>query len=168
MTRIQRQTLVLSLGNYVLLVIVALANHALAPWQMRLWLGGLLVAPAALNVGFRAGATAAFLSGLAIDALAPVWFGSHALLLLAAHAVLYSVRDRVARAATAVAVVAALFANLGLFLLLAFFFAGGAAGRLLADLLISQAALALVAPWFFAFQLRALALAGAPLRMDER
>jgi rod shape-determining protein MreD len=172
MSRLQRQILALLLGNYLLIVIVAQANHSLAPWQMRLALGGLLVAPAALNLGFRAGATVAFVSGLALDANAPVWFGTQALLLLAAQATLYSARDRLARGETTVEVVASLLTNLGLYLALALF-AGGAAAdqngwRILTDLVVSQLVLALVAPWFFAFQIRMLELAGVSLRPDER
>ncbi len=173
MTRRRRQILALLLGNYLLIAVTSQVNHAFSPWQLRLSLGGLLVAPATLSVGFRAGATVAFLTGLLLDATAPVWFGTHALLLLAAHAVLYSQRSGLAREETVVAVVAALLANLGIWLALAFFLGaslslpGSAAVRLLAELGCSQIVLALIGPWFFSLQVRLLTMAGAKLRPDE-
>jgi hypothetical protein len=172
MSRLQRQILATLFGNYLLMAIGAQANYSLAPWQMRLCFGGLLVAPAALNLGFRAGATVAFVSGLALDANAPVWFGTQALLLLAAQVVLYSLRDRLARGETAVDVVATLLTNLAFFLALALFAGGIAAerngGRWLIDLALSQVVLAIVTPWFFALQARTLGWIGVNLRPDER
>lgn len=164
MTRTLRQSAVLLLGSFVLWVLVMQANHALAPWQVRLWLGGLLLAPAALAADYRAGAAAMFLIGLAIDATAPVWFGTHAFVLLAGHATLYSVRGRFARDETTPRILAALLANLAtiiVFALLVGFSRPDApmsnAGRLLVDLISSQLVLAVITPWYFAFQERLLA-----------
>jgi hypothetical protein len=158
MSLAHRQTLALLLGNAVLVAVAAQANHALAGWQLRLWVGGAIVAPAALLAGHRAGAAAVFLTGLALDARAPVPFGAHALALLAAHAALFTVRDRLARDVTPVRVAAALLANLAAFLAFAVVAPGDArGGRLIADLLFSQLAVAAVTPWFFALQDRLLA-----------
>ncbi len=156
----------LLLGNIILVTMVAQANHYLAAWQLHLWLGGLLVTPAALSARHRAGAAVVFLTGLAMDATSPVACGTQALVLLAGHALVYTWRDRLARSEATAQAMAALTANLVTFLLLAVaesFTAprpGGALGRLLADLVASQLVLALVAPWFCALQARLLAPAG--------
>jgi cell shape-determining protein MreD len=166
MSYASRQILALLLGNALLVLVVAQANDALAGGQLRLWVGGLLVAPAALLVGHRAGAVAVFLTGLSLDANTPAPFGAHALVLLAAHAVLLAVRDRLARDTAAVRVVAALLANLGVFVALALVLAAASparpgAGRLLVELLVSQVAVAATARWFFALTERLCALLGA-------
>jgi cell shape-determining protein MreD len=166
MSHASRQTLALLLGNALLGLLAAQASDALAGGQLRLWTGGLLVAPAALLAGHRAGATAVFLTGLALDAGTPAPFGAHALILLAAHAALFAVRGRLARDTAAVRVVAALLANLGVFAALGLVLAiAGPArpgpGRLLAELLVSQTAVAVAAAWFFALTERLCALFGA-------
>jgi rod shape-determining protein MreD len=163
MNRLNRPATVLLLGNVILVTMVAQANHYLAPWQLHLWLGGLLVTPAALTARHRAGAIAVFLTGLAMDATSPVAFGTQALVLLAGHALVYTWRDRLARGEATAQTLAALMANLVTFLLLAVaesFAAarpGGVLGRLLADLVASQLVLMLVAPWFCALQSRLFA-----------
>jgi cell shape-determining protein MreD len=158
MSLANRQTLALLLGNAILVTVVAQTNHALASWQLRLWLGGAVVAPAALLVGHRAGVVAVFLTGLALDARAPVLFGAQALALLAAHAALFSMRDRLAREATPVRVAAALLTNLAAFLAFAAAAPSGThGGRLITDLILSQFAVAALTPWAFALQDRLLA-----------
>ena len=98
------------------------------------------------------------------DAVAPVSFGTHALLFARTHAVVFNFRDRVPRDDTLSRVVIALFANLGLFLIFSFTQVARSPApasmwpRLFADLACSQVCLALIAPWFFAIQARALAL----------
>lgn len=173
MNRPQRQALALLLGNAILCMVVAQINHGLSGWQLHLWPGGLLVAPAALQAGLGAGVVAVLAAGLALDAVAPVPFGTHAYVLLAGHAVLFSLRLRLARKATPVRVVMALLACGTTLLTFAVAVAGlgfahAGAGRLLADLGMSLVATGLVAPWFFALQGRLLDLAQAGLRAEER
>ncbi len=173
MSRAQRQTLALLLGNVALCVVVAQANHVLAGWQLRLWPGGLLVATAALQAGGSAGATAVFLTGLALDAAMPVPFGTQALILLAGHATLFVLRGRLVREATVVRVVLTLLAAGAMLLAFALVMAVAgpgrvSGGRLLADLMVTGAASALAAPWFFALQGGLLARAQAGLRAEER
>jgi rod shape-determining protein MreD len=86
--------------------------------------------------------------------------------------VVYGVRERLQRDETAVRLAVALIVNLAFFLALSFArlrlvpAAATAWPRMLSDLVWSQAVLALVAPWFFALQLRTLELAGAqPARL---
>jgi rod shape-determining protein MreD len=97
----------------------------------------------------------------------PVPFGTHAVLFAVAHAIVFNARERLQRDDTAVRVIVALLANLGLFLALTFVrirVAHGGAGswpRMLSDLAWSEIMIVAVAPWFFALQLRTLELARA-------
>jgi rod shape-determining protein MreD len=157
----------------VLRALVAEANSALSGAHVWLFAGGLYVAYSALMLPFRQGLAASILGGLLCDALAPVAFGTHAALFAAAHVVVFSLRERLQRNATAVRVAVALIVNLAFFLALSFArlrlvpAAATAWPRMLSDLVWSQAAIAFVAPWFFALQLRTLELARAqPARID--
>jgi rod shape-determining protein MreD len=147
--------------------LVSQVNHELSPLRVSLFLGGLFVVFAALRLERREGIAAVIGAGLLHDASSPVWFGLHTLLFTAAHAFVFHVRHRVHREETAVGVVAALLANLGILLVLALIL--GRSGpphadlwpRVLGDLLLSQVVLAVVAPWFLALQSRVLAFAEA-------
>ena len=160
-----RRTLVTFLTLLLLWALVAQVNHALSALHVYLFVGALFVAYAALTLPLRDGLATSVLGGLLCDATAPVAFGTHLLLFAAAHAVIFHLRDRLPRDDTIARVVVVLLANLALFLLLSFTQIGhapapGAAWpRLIADLVCSQIFLALVAPWFFALQFRALVLA---------
>lgn len=166
MPRALRQVLVLLACTGGLVALVGQLNHALAPLALTLSVPGLLVAYAALRLPLRPGLAVACLTGLWIDAAAPVAFGRHALLLGLAFCVLHNLRTRLPREETLVAVVAALFVNLALFVVLALLDLGAlpepASGglRLLADLFVSQLFTALIGPWFLALQTRALVLTG--------
>ena len=168
------RALLLSLASLLLVSLLAQLNHYLGPWQLHVWCGGLFVAFAALRLDFPSGAAAAFIGGLLLDAGAPVAFGTHALLFLAAHAVVFNIRARAPRDETIVGVIVALLANLGLFLALSFLRidlspdAGEAWMRNFADLLVSQLVIALIAPWFFALQTRLLQLGGTHLDNSSR
>ncbi len=165
---------ILSLASLLLVVLLGQLNHYLGPWQLHAWCGGLFVAFAALRLDFRTGAAAAFIGGLLLDAGSPVTFGTHALLFLAAHAAIFNVRARAPRDETIVGVIAALLANLGLFLALSFLRvdlgpdSGEAWMRDFADLLVSQLVLALIAPWFFAVQANLLRMSGTHIRDASR
>lgn len=162
-----RRFLVILPTLLLLWALVSQLNHVLSPFHVYVFAGGLFVTYTALNFPLRAGMAASFVAGLVADANAPVPFGTHAVLFAAAGALLHDLRDRLPRDDTMGRVVIALMANFGLFLAMTFI--EGAASpapaglwpRLLADLVCSQAALALAAPWFFALQGRALVLAGA-------
>ena len=162
-----RSTAVLFATLYLLLAVVAQVNSAIAPIHLWLFAGGLFVAYPALMMPFRQGFAASLLGGLLCDSVAPVAFGTHAALFATAHAVVYNVRERLQRDETVVRVSVVLLVNLALFLALSFsrirIAHGGAAAwpRTLSDLFWSEAAVALAAPWFFAFQLRTLELARA-------
>jgi len=165
-----RRTLVIFLTLLLLWALVAQLNHALTGLRVYLFVGGLFVVYAALMLPLRIGLAASLLGALLYDATTPVWFGTHLLLFAAAHAVLFHLRNRLPRDDTVARVIAALLANLAIFLLLSFTQIGvsptpGAAWmRLFTDLVCSQIFLALIAPWFFALQTRALVLARAEQR----
>ena len=153
------------LSTLLLWAVTAQLNHALAPWRLYVFVGALAVTLPALTFSLRSGLFASFLGGLLFDSVAPVAFGTHALLFALTHAVVFNFRDRVPRDDTLSRVLIALFANLGLFLVFSFTQVTRSPApaslwpRLFADLACSQVCLALIAPWFFAIQSRALALA---------
>lgn len=160
-----RRTFFTFLTLLLLWVVVAQVNHALAGTHVYLFVGGLFVAYAALQLPLRDGLSAVLLAGLLCDSNAPVPFGLHTLLFAAAYAVISNLRDHLPRDETVARVIVALLANLGLFLVLSFVLIGRGPApgtvwpRLIFDLVCSQVFLALVAPWFFALQARALVLA---------
>ncbi len=162
-----RHTLATFLTLVLLWALVAQGNHALSNLRVYLFVGGLFVTYAALMLPWRAGLATSLLGGLLCDANAPVAFGTHLLLFAAAFAVLWHLRDRLPREDTVARVIVALLANLALFLVFSFTQIGGspvpaiAWPRLIGDLVCSQICLALIAPWFFALQHRALLLARA-------
>jgi rod shape-determining protein MreD len=170
-----RRSSLLFLTLLVLWALIAQANHELAPLRFSLFAGGLFVVFAALRMERGEGLTAVFAAGLLHDAVSPIPFGTHALLFTAAHAFVYHVRHRVHREETLVGVLAALLSNLGIFLVLSFLVGRDLPGgvdpwpRLIADLLASQLALAIITPWFLVLQRRVLGWAGQPpFRTEHR
>lgn len=143
---------------------VSIVNDALAPRRVYLFAGGLYVAYSALTQPRRTGLTVSMLGGLLCDANVPVTFGTHMLLFAAAHLTLLNVRDRVPRDDNVAAIVVVLLTNLALFLVFSFGQIHDSPApaavwpRLIADLLCSQAFLALITPWFFALQAGAILL----------
>lgn len=156
--RATRQVLGLLLCSGLLLGLLGQLNHTLAPRGLTLATPGLIIGYAALRLPLRPGLAAVLFAGLWIDAATPVLFGRHALLYGLAFCLVYNLRDRLPREETLVGVVAALFINLGLFVVAALLDLGGlpdpaSAGlRLLLELVFSQALTALAGPWFIAFQ----------------
>jgi cell shape-determining protein MreD len=162
-----RQVLCQLASAAILCAILAQVNHLAASCAITFALPGLLVAYAGLRLPLGAGLASAFVTGLWLDAATPLPFGRQGFLLALLFCLVYRLRDRLPRQETLVAVVVALFANLALFVALAFFSLGSlpdpAAGglRLLADLLVSQLLTALLGPWFLSLQHAVLRLAGA-------
>jgi rod shape-determining protein MreD len=162
-----RGAFALFLTLYLLRAIVAEVNNALSGVHIWLFAGGLFVAYSALMMPFRQGFFVTILAGLLCDAATPVPFGTHAWLFALAHAIVFNARERLQRDENGVRIAVALLTNLGLFLALTFVrihVAHGGAGawpRMLSDLAWSEVVIAVIAPWFFAFQLRTLELAGA-------
>ncbi|MEO6245158.1 MAG: hypothetical protein ABIQ12_06955 [Opitutaceae bacterium] len=160
-----RRTLALFVSSLVLWMLVTQLNDMLAGYQVYVFAGSLFVAFAALTQPHGPGLAATILGGLVCDAHAPVPFGLHALLFAAAHLALFRIRDRVPKADNVASIIVVLLTNLALFLMFSFTqisvapMPGVTWPRLIADLVCSQALLALITPWFFALQARALKLA---------
>ena len=160
-----RRTFFTFLTLLALWVVVAQVNHGLGGTHVYLFVGGLFVTYAALQLPSRDGLAAVLLAGLLCDANVPVPFGLHTLLFAAAYSVISNLRDHVPRDETVARVIVALLANLAMFLVFSFALIGrgpapGAVWpRLIFDLVCSQVFLALIAPWFFALQARTLVLA---------
>jgi rod shape-determining protein MreD len=162
-----RGAAVLFVTLYLLRALVAELNTALSGFHLWVFAGGLFVTYAALAMPFRSGFAASVLGGFLCDAMTPVAFGTHALLFGIAHVVVFNVRERLQREETGVRVIVALLVNLGLYLIISFTRIRHGYGnpatwpRMAADLTWSEAVIALVAPWFFALQLRTLEMARA-------
>jgi hypothetical protein len=162
-----RAAAVLFLTLFLLRGLVAEANTVLSGLHVWLFAGGLFVTYSALVIPFGQGFAVSVLAGLMCDSVAPVPFGTHGVLFATAHAVVYSVRERLQRGETAVRVMVALAANVALFLALSLMRirhvpAGATAWpRLLWDLAWSELALVVIAPWFFALQVRSLEITRA-------
>jgi rod shape-determining protein MreD len=179
-----RRTLILFFTQAVLWLVVGQLNDSLSGLRVTLLVSSLLVVLTALTQPLVAGFAAVFLTGLLCDSAQPLWvefdpaarwgfaaavvYGlAHAntLLLSAAHAVLFYLRDRLPRDRPVGLLVVALLANLALFLLFSLMQVAHSPApaavwlRLGIDLVCSQIFLALIGPWFFALQVRALALA---------
>jgi rod shape-determining protein MreD len=170
-----RRTLVLLASLVLLWALVAELNHGLSSLHVYVFVGGLYVGFSALTQPLRPGLSASLIAGLICDATTPVLFGTHALLFSAAHLVVFRVRDRVPREDNIASTLLVLFTNFALFLAFSFTqvhaapLPGAYWSRLLADLVCSQIFIALVTPWYFALQARALALveAVAALRAQQ-
>lgn len=172
MSPVVRRIIVGVLSGWLLHFIAGQINHYLAPSQLHVWLGGLVVALPALRLSYRAGLGIVAITGLLFDATTPVPFGLHAALFAVAHLLVYRVRARFASEEVIVGVFVALLLNLALFIVFAFARLSvtpdlGTAGvRLFSDLIASQLVLTLLAPWFFALQVRSLEITRAGLRDD--
>lgn len=166
----RRAAIVIFLSMLLLWLLVVQLNHYLAVWRIYLFAGGLLVTFAALRLPLRSGLLVTGAVSLLAETGTGLTPGTHLVLLCAAHALIYHVRDRVPRDQTITRVLIALLANLALFLLLSILLVGRGPApaemwpRLIFDLVCSQVFIALAAPWFFAFQEKALELAGATSR----
>jgi len=157
-----RRALVIFTTLILLWSVLTELNHALSPWHVYLWIGGLFVTYSALTLALRPGVLSTLSAGMIFDAAAPIPFGTHTLLFAAAHVIIFNIRDRVPRDETVARVVIALLANLALFLVLSFFLIARlpapaeAWPRLIVDLICSQLLIASIGPWFFALQAGAL------------
>lgn len=165
--------IVIVMANGLLAFLGGQFNHYLAHFPVSVFLFGLCLPVAGLRLRFRPGMIAMFLSGLVIDAARPVPFGSSSLILCALYTCWHAVRTRLPRDGVAPPVIGALLANLALFLaqplLLGATLAIGASwSRVLVDLLLSQFAVIVIGPWFFALQEQALLLRGVNLAEEAR
>jgi hypothetical protein len=161
-------------ANLLMMVMVAQINHYLAAWSLYLYAGGLLVLFPAFHLTLRHGMKATVLTALFVDAAMPVPYGTSLFLFCAAHLALNRLRSRFPRQEDAVGLMAALAANLIIFLALSAFLASGHPPpaaywhRLIADLAVSQGFVLLAGGWFLALQRKALLLYGINLEEEQR
>ncbi len=165
MRRNDPRWLIVTLANLLLWWLTGLTNHYFGGYALHFYLGGLLIAYAALRLDPKQGLIATVLTGLMVDALEPVPFGTSLILFSLIHVTVLYGRQRFPREGAIFGIVVALLANLFLFIALSFLLIGanprpGTAWlRIFADLFFSQLAILIVAPWFLALQDRAMELA---------
>lgn len=170
----RRSILVLCACGALLWTIFGQVNHYLSDWHISLFVGGLLVTFPALRLPYRDGWKIAVLLGLWCDTGAPVRFGLHAVMFMAAHTFIFHLRGRFPREEAFLGTVVALIANAAIFIVLT----GALITRhpapfaalpaLLLDLFLSELFVAVTAAWFFALQEHALEFAGLSLRREQR
>lgn len=164
MRRYDPRWLVVTLANLLLWWLVSIANHYLAPWNIHLYLGGLLVVYAALRLDARHGLMSTILTALLVDALQPVPFGSSLFLFTLVHVTILYGRHRFPREGAMFALVVALLANLFLFLAMSFLLIGASPRpasawlRVFADIVFSQLTLVAAGSWFVSLQDHAMKL----------
>ncbi|WP_438483275.1 hypothetical protein [Oleiharenicola lentus] len=172
MRRFDPRWLVVFLSNLLLFWLVGIANNHLAHFSLfglthaslHLYICGLAVVYSAMRLDPKHGAIAMILTGLAYDAMEPVPYGTHVVLLGLVHATLVYGRRRFPREGGVFGIVLAQFANLFLFIALSFLLVGAnphpaeAWLRIFVDLLASQICILAVAPWFLALQEKIMGL----------
>ncbi len=165
MRRYDPRWIIVTLANLLLWWLTGLANHYVAGLAVHFYLGGLLIAYGALRLDPKQGLIAIGLTGLMVDALEPVPFGTSLLLYSLIHVTVLYGRQRFPREGAIFGIVVALLANLFLFIALSFLLVGAnphpanAWLRIFADLFFSQIAILVIAPWFLALQDHAMELA---------
>jgi rod shape-determining protein MreD len=156
--------LIVFLANLLLWWLLGVANNYLATSGVHLYVGGLFVVYAALRLDYRHGLIAIVLTGLLMDAVTPVPYGTTLFLLGLVHATLLYGRQRFPREGAVFGIVVALFANLFLVIALSFLLVSAnprpaqAWLRIFMDLLASQLLILILTPWFLALQDRVMAL----------
>ena len=172
MRRVDPRWLLVFLANLLLWWMVGTANHYLSRFSflgldycsIHLSIGGLFVVFSALRLDSKHGWIAILLTGLMMDALEPVPFGTNMLLLGLVLATLCYGRRRFPREGAVFGIVVALLGNLFLVIALSFIMIGAnvrpgeAWLRVFVDLLASQCLILLVTPWFLALQERTMEL----------
>lgn len=156
--------LIVTLANLLLWWLTGLTNHYLASLALHLYLGGLLITYAALRLDAKHGLIATVLTGFMVDSLEPVPFGTSLVLFTLIHVTVLYGRQRFPREGAIFGIVVALLTNLFLVIALSFLLVGAnprpadAWLRIFTDLLFSQIAILVIAPWFFALQDRTMEL----------
>lgn len=165
--------LIVLLANLLLWSLVGTVNHHLSRFSflwleycsVHLYVGGMLVVYSALRLNPKHGWIGISLTGLIIDSLEPIPFGTSTILLGIAYATLLYGRRRFPREGSIFAVVVALFANLFLIIALSFLIIGANPNpghawlRIFVDLITSQLVILIITPWFLALQNQAMQLA---------
>ncbi len=149
-------------------------NHSLGEWHLHVFISGLIITFPSLRLEHAHAWKCILFIGLLSDAAAPVPFGAHAFLFLLSHAILHKLRQRFPEHDVIFSLSCALAVNAGLMLALTLGLGHRAPTAvslwtpMLVNLALSSAVIVIITPWTFALQLRALELAGAGLRTQQR
>ncbi len=155
---LEPRAFILFAANTGLVLLVQLVNSALAGWSLHLFLLGPTLVLAPLYLRPSAAFTCAVLTGLWVDAALPVPFGCFTLAFPILGTSLSLVRLRFRPGDNAQPALLAQTANLILFVVVSLATSASLLSqpahwlRLATDLVFSQAALLLLAPWFFNLQ----------------
>lgn len=164
MRKFDPRWLIVFAANLLLWWLVGVANHLLADLSLHVYVGGLFVVYASLQLDRKHGFVAVALTGLLCDAAEPVPFGTSLFLFGLIHATLLYGRRQFPREGSVFGIVVAQLANLFLFIALSFLLVGAnprpgeAWLRLFVDLIASQLVILVIAPWFLALQARTMEL----------
>jgi len=170
MRRLDLRWLVVLFANLLLWWMVGTANNYLSRFSflwidfcsIHLYVGGLFGVYSALRLNSKHGWIAILLTGLMVDSLEPVPFGTSMILFGLVHATLLYGRRRFPREGAVFGIVVALIANLFLVIALSFLMIGAnprpgeAWLRIFVDLLASQLLILVITPWFLALQERTM------------
>ena len=165
--------LIVLLTNLLLWWLVGTANNYLSHFSflwmdycsIHLYVGGMFVVYPALRLSRTQGWIVIALTGLMMDSLQPVPFGTEMILLGLVYATLLYGRRRFPREGAVFGIVVALFANLFLIIALSFLLVGAGPRpgeawlRIFVDLIASQLFIFLTTSWFLALQEKSMALA---------
>src|SRR5690606_14472132 len=91
------RSILVVLANLLIILLTAELNHYLSPLSVYIYLGGALLTFGILRMSLRQGLLANGLTGLVLDSLDPFPFGHTFLLVVACHAVVFSIRGHFAR-----------------------------------------------------------------------
>lgn len=166
----RRPWLLMFVALLLLWVITTQINHYLSGYQAHLFIGALFVTFTALRFPVPSGLLLSAAAGLLCDSAAPVPFGSHLLLFTIAHAIICHARHRLPAEHAISQLIVALITNAALYLALTLVLIARQPiiaqlwPRLLWDLLLSEAALVVIGPWFLALQGRIINLDRLALR----
>ena len=170
---INRRTLIILLCNLMLVTFTQGVNHALSGTGIQFMTYGLLVIFPAMNLLYPHGLFVVILTGLWLDAGTATGFGMFILLLLALHFIASRISLQLHRENKSHAVMLALGANAGLFLVLALYlghphgYSPTYLGRVGVDFLCSNLLILCIANWFFQLQHSSLLLLGINIYEDE-
>lgn len=149
-------------------------NHLLTPFHLSLYLGGLVITFGALRLPLYPGLLHSCLAAAWLDASAPTYtFGLGILVFALMHLILFSARRHLPQESPGWMVATALVANLLLFIFWSLYHypqasvPGAYLWRSLADLLLSQISITVIAVWFFSLQNALLNICRMPLEEES-
>jgi rod shape-determining protein MreD len=158
--------LIISGGNFILILLTTQLNHYLSSLSLYLFLLGLPISFAGLSLSLRNGIISTAITGLLIDAITPLPYGIHFILCLTSFTIIYVIRSRIPSKENIATIIVTLLTNLVLFfavtcyVYLSGFNSSFSPLHIVSDLIASQLVLIFITHWFFAFQPALLKICG--------